>query len=158
MNSGSRKLWSMGCAFKVDSKERDGVLRVEDAELDEEIPFESSGGSVSIEDVVDVEDGEGLFPGRKYCYQDRGRGQIKTRLTEETILPDKHKGPRSSYASNRTPSTHRRLFFVLLLLLLLTGTTTLDSRLRFPRLLAVNVMKMEVSVLGLLKQTSALWV
>ncbi len=88
----------MACAFKVGSGERDGVPRVEDAELDEEIPSESSGGSMSIEDVVDVEDGEGLLPGRKYGYQDRGRGQIKTRLTEETILLDKHKGPRSSYA------------------------------------------------------------
>lgn len=42
---------------KVDSGERDGVPRVEDAELDEEIPSDSSGGSMSIEGVVDVEDG-----------------------------------------------------------------------------------------------------
>jgi hypothetical protein len=32
----------------------------------------SSGGSMSIEDVVDVEDGDGLLPGREYDYQDRG--------------------------------------------------------------------------------------
>lgn len=76
-NSGSRELWSMACAFIVCSGERDDVPRVEDAVLDEEIPPESCGGSISIKDVANVEDGEGLLPRRKYSYQDRGRGQRK---------------------------------------------------------------------------------
>lgn len=58
-----------------------------------------------------------------------------------------------SYA-NRTLSTLRRLFFALLVLL--TRTTTLDTCLRFPRLPAVNVVKMEVFVLGL-ERISVLW-
>jgi len=41
---------------------------VEDAELDEELPSKSSRGSMSIENI-DIEDGEGLLPGRKYSYQ-----------------------------------------------------------------------------------------
>jgi hypothetical protein len=79
---------------------------------------------MSIEGIVDVEGGEGLLPGRKYSYQGRGKGQTKIRLTKETILLGKLKGPRSRYASNRTPSTLTGLFFALLIL---TGTTTLDT-------------------------------
>jgi len=48
-----------------------------------------------IEGAVDVEDGEGLLPRKKYSYQGRGRDQTKVRLTKETTLFGKLKGPRS---------------------------------------------------------------
>ena len=65
----------MACAFKVGSGGQDDAPGVEDAVLVEESPSESCGGLISIEDVANVEDGAGLLPGRKYSYQDRGRGQ-----------------------------------------------------------------------------------
>jgi hypothetical protein len=110
---------------------------------------------MSIEGVVDVEGGEGLLSGRKYSYQGRGRDQTKVRLTKETILLGKLKGPRSR---QRNPSTLMRPFFAVpTLLLLLAGTTTLDTWLRLPGLPAVNVMKMEVPVLLRIERTSAPW-
>jgi len=111
-----------------------------------------------IEGVEDVEDEEGLIPGRKRSYQDQDRGQMKDRLTKESILLDQHKGPRSSYASNGAPSALRRLLLALLLtLLLLIGTTKLDTCLLLPGLPAVDVVQMEVPVLPRLERTSALW-
>lgn len=89
----------MTCAY-IGSGERDGVPSVEDAELDEGSPSQSSGRSMSIEGVVDVQDGEGLLPGRKNSFQVRGRGQMKIRLTKETALLGKLKGPRSRYVTN----------------------------------------------------------
>lgn len=83
---------------------------------------------MSIEGDVDVKDGGGLLPGWKRSYQGRGSGQMKYRLTtKETILLDRHKGPRSSYASSGALSTLKRLFLALPLPLLLTGTMTLDT-------------------------------
>ena len=87
------------CALKVGSGERDGALRVEGIELDEEFPSQSSGRSMFIEGVVDVDE-EGQLPGKKYTYQGQGRSQTKIQLTKETILLSKLKGPRSRYANH----------------------------------------------------------
>jgi len=80
---GSTELWLRTHAFKVGSGERDGVPRVEGTELDGEPPSQSSGRSMFIEGAVDVENGEGLLPRKKYSYQGRGRDQGKVRLTRD---------------------------------------------------------------------------
>ncbi|KAH7882796.1 hypothetical protein F5I97DRAFT_321655 [Phlebopus sp. FC_14] len=59
-NSGATELWSRTYAFEVGSGERDAAPRLEDAELEEEVPCQSSGRSMSIEGVLDIKEEEGL--------------------------------------------------------------------------------------------------
>jgi hypothetical protein len=101
--------------------------------------------------VEAVQDGEELLPGTTHRDQGRDEDQTKCQLTQVTVLLDKHKGPRSRNASNRTPSALAGLIFALAaLLLVLAGSTTLDALSwlpGLPGLPAMHVVEMEVSVL-----------
>jgi hypothetical protein len=105
----------------------------------------------SIADFADVENGEVLAAEGNIRVRIREKEKIK--LTEKSTLIDELEGPRSSYSSN--PSTLRWLLlalFRILVLLLQTGTTALDSCLWFLRLPTVDIMKVEIAVLGRLEQ------